>query len=112
MFLSGSMSRPEPKSSILVTCLARSGIGSSSSFTVGLLNALNAQQGRYISKEQLAAEAIYVEQDLIQEPVGSQDQIAAALWRPEPYRIFDRWLFHGFANHPKPVCAIVWNPDC
>ena len=57
---------------------ARSGIGSSSSFTVGLLNALNAQQGRYIGKEQLAMQAIHVEQDLIKEPVGSQDQIAAA----------------------------------
>ena len=57
---------------------ARSGIGSSSSFTVGLLNALYAQQGRYIGKEQLATQAIHVEQDLIGEPVGSQDQIAAA----------------------------------
>ena len=57
---------------------ARSGIGSSSSFTVGLLNALYAQQGWYIGKEQLATQAIHVEQDLIGEPVGSQDQIAAA----------------------------------
>ena len=57
---------------------ARSGIGSSSSFTVGLLNALSAQQGRYIGKGQLAAQAIHVEQGLIREPVGSQDQIAAA----------------------------------
>lgn len=57
---------------------ARSGIGSSSSFTVGLLNALTAQQGRYTGKEQLASQAIHVEQNLIQEPVGSQDQIAAA----------------------------------
>ena len=57
---------------------ARSGIGSSSSFTVGLLNALSAQQGRYIGKGQLATQAIHIEQGLIKEPVGSQDQIAAA----------------------------------
>ena len=57
---------------------ARSGIGSSSSFTVGFLYALNAQQGHSIDKKQLAAEAIHIEQHLIQEPVGAQDQIAAA----------------------------------
>ena len=57
---------------------ARSGIGSSSSFTVGLLNALYAKQGRHIGKEQLATQAIHVEQNLNREPVGSQDQIAAA----------------------------------
>jgi D-glycero-alpha-D-manno-heptose-7-phosphate kinase len=57
---------------------ARSGLGSSSSFTVGLLNALMALRGRYISNEDLAKEAIHVEQDLIKENVGSQDQISAA----------------------------------
>jgi D-glycero-alpha-D-manno-heptose-7-phosphate kinase len=57
---------------------ARSGLGSSSSFTVGLINALKALDGRWISKEQLARDAIHIEQCVIQEPVGSQDQISAA----------------------------------
>ncbi len=57
---------------------ARSGLGSSSSFTVGLINAIMALRGRYITKEQLAKDAIHIEQDVIQENVGSQDQISAA----------------------------------
>jgi D-glycero-alpha-D-manno-heptose-7-phosphate kinase len=57
---------------------ARSGLGSSSSFTVGLLNALVAADGKMISKEDLARHAIHVEQELIGESVGSQDQISAA----------------------------------
>ena len=57
---------------------ARSGLGSSSSFTVGLLNALAALDGRMISKSELASEAIHVEQNVICEAVGSQDQISAA----------------------------------
>ena len=57
---------------------ARSGIGSSSSFTVGLVHALYGLNGRIVSKRQLAADAIHIEQDLIKEAVGSQDQIAAA----------------------------------
>lgn len=57
---------------------ARSGLGSSSSFTVGLLNALRAHQhGRY-SKQKLAKDAIHIEQNIIGEVVGSQDQVAAA----------------------------------
>ncbi len=57
---------------------ARSGIGSSSSFTVGFLNALYALAGKMISKRQLALDAIYIEQDVIKESVGAQDQVAAA----------------------------------
>jgi D-glycero-alpha-D-manno-heptose-7-phosphate kinase len=57
---------------------ARSGLGSSSSFTVGLINALVAADGKMISKEDLARHAIHVEQELIGESVGSQDQISAA----------------------------------
>ena len=57
---------------------ARSGLGSSSSFTVGLLNALNALKGRMVSKKELADEAIRIEQKVIKEAVGSQDQIWAA----------------------------------
>ena len=57
---------------------ARSGIGSSSSFAVGLLNALYALKGRMASAEQLASNAIYVEQDMVGDCVGCQDQVAAA----------------------------------
>jgi D-glycero-alpha-D-manno-heptose-7-phosphate kinase len=57
---------------------ARSGIGSSSSFCVGLLHALYALQGRMPSKHQLAAESIHIEQELMRETVGSQDQVTAA----------------------------------
>ncbi len=57
---------------------ARTGLGSSSAFTVGFLNALYALQGKRISKQQLAEESIYIEQQLIAEGVGSQDQLHAA----------------------------------
>jgi D-glycero-alpha-D-manno-heptose-7-phosphate kinase len=57
---------------------ARSGLGSSSSFTVGLVHALAAMQGRYVAKDDLARDAIHIEQDIIRETVGSQDQVAAA----------------------------------
>jgi len=57
---------------------AMSGLGSSSAFTVGLLNALNALKGKMITKRQLALDAIHVEQDRIKENVGSQDQTIAA----------------------------------
>ena len=57
---------------------ARSGMGSSSSFTVGLLNALNGLNGRMVSKEELMKTAIYIEREMIGEAVGSQDQAAAA----------------------------------
>lgn len=57
---------------------ARSGMGSSSAFTVGLLNALYGLGGKMVSSRRLASEAIHIEQDLIGEAVGVQDQIAAA----------------------------------
>jgi D-glycero-alpha-D-manno-heptose-7-phosphate kinase len=57
---------------------ARSGIGSSSSFTVGLLHALYALNGQMIGKHQLAMEGIHIEQDVLKETVGSQDQVSAA----------------------------------
>jgi D-glycero-alpha-D-manno-heptose-7-phosphate kinase len=56
----------------------RSGLGSSSSFTVGLLNALYAYRGQMISPHQLATDSIHIEQNLIGETVGSQDQVNAA----------------------------------
>lgn len=57
---------------------AMSGIGSSSAFTVGFLHSLYALTGKMVTKRQLALDAIHVEQDLIRENVGSQDQTSAA----------------------------------
>ena len=57
---------------------ARRGMGTSSAFTVGLLNALHALRGKRLWKEELANEAFYVEQQLVKETVGCQDQIFAA----------------------------------
>lgn len=58
---------------------ARTGLGSSSSFTVGLLHTLYALRHRMPSRMQLARDAIKVEQDIIGEAVGAQDQVTAAL---------------------------------
>ena len=57
---------------------ARSGLGTSSSFAVGMLNAFYALKGKYAHKKKLADEAIYLERELCQEAGGWQDQIAAA----------------------------------
>jgi D-glycero-alpha-D-manno-heptose-7-phosphate kinase len=67
---------------------ARAGLGTSSAFTVGLLLGLYALQDRMRDKQGLAADAIYVEQELIQEAVGVQDQLTAA------YGGFNRINFH------------------
>jgi len=56
----------------------RSGMGSSSAFTVGLLHALYALKGQIIGKKRLATESIHLEQDILKETVGSQDQVCAA----------------------------------
>ena len=57
---------------------ARSGLGTSSSFAVGMLNAFHALKGQYADKKKLADEAIYLERVLCQEIGGWQDQIAAS----------------------------------
>ena len=57
---------------------ARSGLGTSSSFAVGMLNAFHSLNGVYASKKQLADEAIHLERDLCNEAGGWQDQIAAS----------------------------------
>ena len=67
---------------------ARSGLGSSSSFTAGLIHAIYALNGQMVSKERLACEAINMEQNILGENVGSQDQIAAV------YGGFNRIDFH------------------
>lgn len=58
---------------------ARTGLGTSSSFTVGMLHALHALQGDVVSRERLAEEAVYVEREMIRERVGLQDQYLCAL---------------------------------
>jgi len=57
---------------------ASTGLGGSSSFAVGLLNALHAYRGERVSAGQLAEEACYIEIDVLNEPIGKQDQYAAA----------------------------------
>jgi len=57
---------------------AKTGLGSSSSFTVGLAHALYALNGKIASKRQLALDAIHIEQNLLRENVGAQDQTSAA----------------------------------
>ncbi|MCX8052307.1 MAG: kinase [Armatimonadetes bacterium] len=57
---------------------ARSGMGTSSAFTVGLLNAIHALKGEIRTKRDLAMEAIDIEQNILKEAVGSQDQVLAA----------------------------------
>lgn len=57
---------------------ARSGIGSSSAFAVGLINVLNAMRGKRLSNHELASGAIDLEQSQLKENVGCQDQIASA----------------------------------
>lgn len=76
---------------------ARSGMGSSSAFTVGLLHALYALTGRMATKRQLAVESVEIEQDILKETVGSQDQVQAA---------------YGGFNHItfQPSGEIVVNP--
>ncbi len=57
---------------------ARSGLGSSSAFTVGLAHALYGLRGQMVSQDTLAKDAIHIEQKIIGENVGSQDQVSAA----------------------------------
>lgn len=68
---------------------AKTGLGSSSSFTVGLLNSLYALKGIIPSKLQLTKEAIHIERDILKENVGAQDQAAAA------HGGFNKIIFNG-----------------
>lgn len=67
---------------------ARSGLGSSSAFTVGLINAIGSLKGKRLDKLSLAKDAINIEQNIIGENVGSQDQISAS------YGGLNKILFH------------------
>jgi D-glycero-alpha-D-manno-heptose-7-phosphate kinase len=71
---------------------ARTGLGTSSAFTVGMLLALHALKNQMRDRHSLALDAIHVEQDLLQEAVGAQDQVSAA------YGGFNRINFHPDAT--------------
>ena len=76
---------------------ARSGLGTSSSFAVGMLNAFYALKGKYASKEKLAKDAIHLERILCDEAGGWQDQIAAA------YGGLNKIVFNKDGYEVKPV---------
>lgn len=84
---------------------ARTGIGSSSAFTVGLLNALYTLQGISRTKAQLALDAIEIEQNMIRENVGSQDQTLAA------FGGFNRVQFAFYGCHRINVTPITLKPE-
>lgn len=81
---------------------ARSGLGTSSSFAVGMLNAFYALKGKYADKKKLADEAIYLERKLCQEAGGWQDQIAAA------YGGFNRI---NFGSDGYEVLPVIISPE-
>ena len=76
---------------------ARSGLGTSSSFAVGMLNAFYALKGIYADKKKLSDEAIYLERELCKEAGGWQDQIAAA------FGGFNRINFNGDGYEVNPL---------
>ncbi|MBY0282013.1 MAG: kinase [Alphaproteobacteria bacterium] len=81
---------------------ARSGLGSSSAFTVSLLNALYALKGTMVSKMELAKQAIHVEQNLMKECVGVQDQIQTAFGGLNHIKIHPN---HSFVVNPLIISA-------
>ena len=81
---------------------ARTGLGTSSTFAVGMLNAFCALKGKMMSKAQLAQEAIQVERDILKEHGGWQDQIAAA---------FGGLNRIDFKDNQFKVSPIVIHPD-
>lgn len=81
---------------------ARSGLGTSSSFAVGMLNAFYALKGKYADKQKLANEAIYLERELCAEAGGWQDQIAAS------FGGFNRINFNANGYEVLPV---IISPD-
>lgn len=81
---------------------ARSGLGTSSSFAVGMLNAFYALKGKFADKRKLADEAIYLERVLCNESGGWQDQIAAS---------FGGFNRINFSNHGYEVKPIIVSPE-
>jgi len=83
--------------SIMADLPARSGLGSSSAFTVGFLNLIAALQQRQITKLDLARQAVFVERELLRENVGVQDQYHAA------FGGLNRFDFEGDRTRITPV---------
>lgn len=81
---------------------ARSGLGTSSSFAVGMLNAFYALKGKYADKRKLADDAIYLERELCKEAGGVQDQIAAS------FGGFNRINFNADGYTVNPI---IISPD-
>lgn len=81
---------------------ARSGLGTSSSFAVGMLNAFYALKGKYVDKRKLADDAIYLERILCNEAGGVQDQIAAS------FGGLNKIIFH---NQGYEVMPIIISPE-
>ncbi len=81
---------------------ARTGLGTSSTFAVGMLNAFYALKGKYVGKRKLAEDAIYLERELCRENGGWQDQIAAS------YGGLNRI---DFSNNDFKVRPIIIHPD-
>lgn len=81
---------------------ARTGLGTSSTFAVGMLNSFYALKGKYVGKRKLAEDAIYLERELCKEAGGWQDQIAAA------YGGLNRI---DFADNQFKVTPIIIHPD-
>ena len=79
---------------------ARAGMGSSSAFAVGLINALTSLKGGRLEKKELARQAIELERDILKEHVGSQDQVAAAFGGFN-FILFDR--DGSFRVQPVPI---------
>lgn len=76
---------------------ARSGLGTSSSFAVGMLSAFYALKGKYVDKKKLAKDAIYLERSLCNEAGGWQDQVAAS------FGGLNRINFHEDDFHVQPI---------
>jgi D-glycero-alpha-D-manno-heptose-7-phosphate kinase len=81
---------------------ARSGLGTSSSFAVGMLNAFYALKGKYADKKKLADEAIYLERELCGEAGGWQDQIAAS---------FGGFNRINFSDEGYEVLPVIISPE-
>lgn len=106
---------------------ASTGMGGSSSFAVGLLNALHAYRGERVTAGQLAEEACHIEMDILGEPIGKQDQYAAAFGglnllrfghggrvMVEPQRVVNGSVDYMFSNimmfwtgHQRPAASVL-----
>lgn len=87
------------------------GLGSSSAFTVGLLNVLHAYQSRHVSSERLGEESCRIEIDICKEPIGRQDQYAAAFggFNLIEFRQDDSVLTSPIICDPETIRAVESN---